>query len=476
MLFHSFEFLLFFGGVLLLHHALAGRVREVMLLLASYAFYMAWNESYVVLIMISTGVDYFAGLAMGRAESRESRKRALYTSLGANLGLLAVFKYAGFLTTNLAAAAGALGATDAVPVVDLLLPVGISFYTFQSLGYAIDVYRGEREPERDLLRFALFVSFFPQLVAGPIERSAKLLPQLIAPRPFESARFASGIRLIAWGFFKKLVVADRLGVFVDVAWMSPESCSGTQLLLALYFFAFQIYCDFSAYIDIARGAARCLGVDLSINFQRPYAAPTLREFWRRWHITLMAWFRDYIYIPLGGSRTGHTTRNVLIVFLISGLWHGASWTFIAFGVLNGAMSAFGAATAAPRGRLADATLGARPRLRRALGVLTTFHLWVLSLAFFRAESVEQALYVIAHAPVDVLGGLVVQPFGPVDLLLAITSLVIVEVVEARHARVPWSQRLAARPRWQRWAVDYALIASILTFMELRSRDYIYFQF
>ena len=332
MLFHSFAYFTFFPCVVALYFAIPPRHRWALLLAASYYFYAAWKPEYLLLIVASTLVDYLVGLGLGRHREPRVRRWLLAASLILNLGLLGVFKYADFFGQSLAGLARALGGGRNIPALNLLLPVGISFYTFQTLSYTIDVYRGEREPERHLGRFALYVSFFPQLVAGPIERSTHLLPELRAARPFDLDRVLSGLLLFAWGLFKKLVIADRAAAFVDAVYADPERFQGPTIIVATYLFAFQIYADFSGYSDMAVGSARVMGIELMENFDRPYAARSITDFWRRWHISLSTWFRDYLYIPLGGNRVVPRRRlfNVLVVFVLSGLWHGASWTFVAW--------------------------------------------------------------------------------------------------------------------------------------------------
>lgn len=346
MLFNSLQFLLFLPVVVALYFATPHRFRWALLLLASYYFYAAWRPEYLLLIIASTLVDYLCALRMGRLESRRRRKKYLVLSLGSNLGLLFGFKYLTFFNESTRAVFDQLNIFYGVPTFEILLPVGISFYTFQTLSYTIDVYRGARPPERHLGIFALYVSFFPQLVAGPIERSTRLLPQFFQHHGFDAGRVQSGLRLILWGFFKKIVIADRLAVYVNAVYANPSAYDGPSLLLATYFFAFQIYCDFSAYSDIAIGSARVMGFELMQNFRRPYFARSIQEFWQRWHISLSTWFRDYVYLPLGGNRvpTWRWYTNLLLVFLVSGLWHGANWTFVVWGALHGTYLVFAIAT------------------------------------------------------------------------------------------------------------------------------------
>lgn len=338
MLFNSYRFLLFFPAVFLLYWGLPFRFRKYMLLIASYYFYMCWKPEFIVLILLSTAIDYFCGLNIEKNRTSPKRmKLCLAASLCMNLGLLFFFKYLNFFGETLTALCRAVSIPFTAPALNLILPVGISFYTFQTLSYTIDVYRGKLAPERDFVTFALFVSFFPQLVAGPIEKASNLLPQLKEEHAFSYENAAYGLKLMAWGFFKKLVIADRLAsLLVDPVFNNPADYSGGAFLIAAAAFAFQIYCDFGGYSDIARGCAKTMGVELMINFKAPYFARSLTDFWRRWHISLTSWFREYVYIPLGGNRKGLPKKLLFttITFFLSGLWHGAGWTFVVWGLLQ----------------------------------------------------------------------------------------------------------------------------------------------
>ncbi len=338
VLFNSIQFVFFFPLVVAMYFTTPQRWRWLLLLGASYYFYAAWRPEYVVLIFASTVVDYLCGRGMGRFRRARVRKLLLSLSVGTNLGFLFAFKYLSFFNESIRAAFDQFNIFYGVPAFDILLPVGISFYTFQSLSYTIDVYRERTPPEKHFGIFALYVSFFPQLVAGPIERSYRLLPQFYAHQRFDPDRVVSGLRLMLWGFFLKIVVADRLALFVNEVYADPGAYSGSALLLGTYFFAFQIFADFAGYSCIAIGAAGVMGYDLMENFRRPYFAASIREFWGRWHISLSTWFRDYLYIPLGGNRVSRWRWyvNLFAVFVISGLWHGAAWTFVVWGALHGA--------------------------------------------------------------------------------------------------------------------------------------------
>ncbi|MFW5856836.1 MAG: MBOAT family O-acyltransferase [Planctomycetota bacterium] len=484
MLFNSVEFVVFFAVVAVLYFRVEQGWRRWLLLGASYVFYMCWNPVYILLILASTGVDYYCGLRLGSADGDASRRRWLVLSLACNLGLLFVFKYFNFF------AAWSLWATTGSwpeeRLLDILLPVGISFYTFQTLSYTIDVYQGRREPERRLSAFALYVSFFPQLVAGPIERSTRLLPQFDKPIAFSASRAADGLRLMLWGYFKKMVLADNLALLVDPVYADPGAFGGPACAVATVAFAFQIYGDFSGYSDIAIGAAQVLGIDLMENFRRPYFARSIRDFWARWHMSLSTWFRDYLYIPLGGNRVSrsHWYRNVLIVFVVSGLWHGANWTFVVWGFLHGLYSVVAFATADARARWAERTgLVRLPRLRNAFQVACTFALVCFAWVFFRADTLTDAGRLLVRLPsgwgrLCSAGGLralvildtsvpFLVGFGAVAVLLA------VQLVQRRRRMRHW---LADRPVWVRWGAAYALLLAILLLGGFDAKQFIYFQF
>lgn len=337
MLFNSWQYAVFLPVVFALYWALPHKLRWPLLLAASYYFYMSWNVKYVVLILFTTAVSYTAALLLEKTEQRKKRRLLLTTALVACLGVLFVFKYWNFFFGSLETLARRFAIPLHATTLRLLLPVGISFYTFQTLGYVIDVYRGDVEAERNFGVYATFISFFPQLVAGPIERTKNLLPQIKAEHTFDYADGVLGLRQMLWGFFKKIVIADTLAIYSDRVFNSVYHYEGGVFLLAGLFFTFQIYCDFSGYSDIAVGTARLFGIKLMTNFDSPYFSKSIKEFWSRWHISLSTWFKDYVYIPLGGNRKGKFQRNVniLITFILSGLWHGANFTFALWGTIHG---------------------------------------------------------------------------------------------------------------------------------------------
>ena len=386
MIFNSLQFLIFFPLVTLLYFAFPQRVRWVWLLVASYYFYMCWNPRYAVLIAASTAITFLSGILIDRenrvaGEGKRKRRKKLWVALSflLNLAILFFFKYWGFFSDNMVALGGLAGVSIELPKFDVLLPVGISFYTFQALSYTMDVYRGEIYAERNLFKYALFVSFFPQLVAGPIERSKNLLVQVNEPHSFDPGRVRDGLLLMLWGFFQKVVIADRIGVLVDHVYNHWNEVAGISIVVATVLFAVQIYCDFGGYSDIAIGAAQVLGFSLMKNFNQPYLSKSCGEFWRRWHISLSSWFRDYLYIPLGGNRKGKWRKyfNNLATFAVSGLWHGAAWTFILWGALHG--------VAMVAARLIKARTSRRLPLLPAW--LLTFAFVNLCWVFFRAPTI-----------------------------------------------------------------------------------------
>lgn len=370
------------------------KLQNILLLVASYFFYACWDYRFLFLLMFSTFLDYFTGIKMHEAESKNRRTFWFVLSLSINVGFLGFFKYYNFFAASFAEGLSHLGFRANFWTLKIILPVGISFYTFHGLSYVIDIYKGRIKPERNYIDYALFVSFFPLLVAGPIERATHLLPQIRAKRTFDYARAVDGLRQILWGLFKKVAIADNCAEFVNRIFSNYGSYHGSTLLLGAVFFAFQIYCDFSGYSDIAIGTARLFGIDLLRNFAFPYFSRDIAEFWRRWHISLSTWFRDYLYIPLGGSKGSMTmkVRNILIIFLVSGFWHGANWTFIVWGLLNAIYILPSILFKSNRDHLDIVARGRNfPSVKELLSMILTFGLTVLAWIFFRAESVTQAL-------------------------------------------------------------------------------------
>ena len=401
MLFNSLEFLIFFPVVAAVFFLLPHRFRGLFLLLASYYFYMCWRVEYVLVIIFLTCIDYWAGIKMADCKDSNLRRTFLIVSLGANLGLLFSFKYLSFLNESVRSVLQLLGVSYDVPYLNILLPMGISFHTFQTMAYAIDVYRGNQKAERSFLKFALYVAFFPQLVAGPIERAGNLIPQFYKKHVLSSSNLVYGLRRIVWGFFKKVVIADRLALLVNRIFNDPQQYQGIPLIIAAVFFAFQLYCDFSAYTDIAIGSARVMGFKLKENFALPFSATSVRDFWNRWHISLSSWVKDYLYTPLflalrGLSPHYRLYASLMISMVLFGLWHGAGWNFIFFGFYWGVWLVL-YAMLSPIFRhwlqfknpaLEGAWFGAR--------VIFTFIIMAVGMIFFRANSLNDAFYIITH--------------------------------------------------------------------------------
>ena len=465
MLFNSYTFALFFVLVWAAYWALArtSRMRVWLLLAASYWFYGNWDKRFLLLIAGSTVLDYFVGRAMHATEDERRRRGLLTLSLCGNLGALAFFKYWGFFIEETARALGALGLEPNLPTLNVILPVGISFYTFQTLSYTIDIYRRELAPERDFARFALFVAFFPQLVAGPIVRARDFLPQIGRPPQLGPRAFHSGLTLIFWGLLKKVCLADFLGRnLVDPVWADPSAHGGWLSLLAIWGYALQIYGDFSGYSDCAIGVARLLGFELCQNFDAPYRAISPRDFWRRWHISLSTWLRDYLYIALGGNRGGawRTQRNLMLTMLLGGLWHGASWMFVLWGAYHGLLLALDRRLnlPAPRGALDT-------WVRR----IVTFHLVCLGWVFFRSKTPADAWAVL---------GSLFQPVATSDwsslVLFALALGLLVHLLTSA-----WKERLRQffldlHPYWR--GVAFALLLGLLLNTQYLEQPFLYFQF
>lgn len=398
MLFNSFQFLVFFPVVTTLYFLLPHRFRWGLLLAASCYFYMAFIPQFILILFITITVDYFAGIGLESTQGNK-KKWILLASILANVGMLGFFKYFNFANENIAAFANFIGWNYPIENLSIILPIGLSFHTFQSLSYTIEVYRGHQKAERHYGYLALYVLFYPQLVAGPIERPQNILHQLHEEHRFEYQRVADGLKWMAWGMFKKVVIADRMALFVNPIYDSPTSHEGPALVFATLAFAIQIYCDFSGYSDIALGSAQVMGIKLMKNFQHPYFARSISEFWRRWHISLSTWFRDYVYIPLGGNRSGarRTAINLFITFLLSGLWHGASWTFVIWGALHGIYIILNHWIEPRWTRFRDSGFAKRfPSLHNGLSLLSTFGLVCFAWIFFRASTLPDAFYIVTH--------------------------------------------------------------------------------
>lgn len=469
MLFNSIAFLLFFPIVCVIYFSIPPqmiRARNLLLLIASYYFYMNWQPAYALLLLTSTFVTYIAALGIGCFEDRRKKKICLVSSLVLNLAILFLFKYYNFLSSNISMGLEACGLKIDIPEFGLILPVGISFYTFQALGYSIDVYRGTTKVERDFATYALFVSFFPQLVAGPIERSNNLLPQFKQQHRFDYEAVMSGVKLMVWGYFMKLALADRCGIYVDAIFNNVDKHNGGSYLVASLLFPFQIYGDFAGYSLIAIGVARVMGFRLMENFRRPYFATSVGEFWHRWHISLSTWFKDYVYIPLGGNRVGRLRNyfNLLVTFVISGIWHGANWTFFLWGTLHGILLCIEKALGIGKQKFTA--------INKFFHWAITFVLVCFALILFRANNLSDAMMVIK--------GIFTNPGVPkpeyanfIAIGMAMTILLIKEFADEYQ----WPVRVADSKSWiVRHVYLVMMIAYIILFGVLGGDQFIYFQF
>lgn len=487
MLFNSLTFAIFFPVVTIGYFVLPHKFRWAWLLLASCYFYMAFIPIYILILFFTISVDYIAGLAIASSHGRR-RKFFLIASIAANIGVLAFFKYFNFFNANLSALGHALGLNYPIPFLNIILPIGLSFHTFQSMSYTIEVYRGAAPAEKHLGIFALYVMFYPQLVAGPIERPQHLLPQFHTPHAFDYQRVTDGLKLMAWGLFKKMVIADRLAALVNQVYVNPIEFQGMVLILTLIFFSFQIYCDFSGYSDIAIGAAQVMGIRLMTNFKRPYFSRSISEFWQRWHISLSSWFRDYFYIPLGGNRVSQWRWqfNLLATFLVSGLWHGASWTFVLWGGLHGLYLIASNLMKNLQTRIPHVPSQNRfANLRTGAQIGLTFGLVSLAWVLFRAASISDAWYILTHLipgfgnPFDprmFLVGATRLSMNKNEIVFALGTIGIMLVIEFFQERGSIRAMLAQKPTLVRWAFYYALVMSILFFGIFAQREFIYFQF
>lgn len=489
MLFNSIDFALFFPLVFITYWLVAGdkRMRNTHILIASYFFYGWWDWRFLFLIATSSLVDFYIGQKIYKANNNKKRKNLLLVSLLVNLGFLVYFKYTNFFIETLVDSFKLFGKDLEISTLQIILPVGISFYTFQTLSYTIDIYRGQLKPTKDWLAFFAFVSFFPQLVAGPIERASHLLPQFFKTYKFNYKQVKSGLLLILYGLIKKMVIADRAAILVNEVYNNPSSYKGYEVILATFLFAFQIYCDFSAYTDIARGAGRTLGFDLMKNFDSPYFSKSITEFWRRWHISLSTWFRDYVYIPLGGSRKGKykTYLNLFIVFVISGLWHGAAMTFIVWGAIHGLIIVFEKATSKTRLKnLNRLGLSLTNITGKLLFMTTTFVIVCFAWIFFRANSFSEATLLIKNTFVNnyiVFFNDKIYELGLKEnefkiLFISILILIGFEILQKRRniTRILSFQPLIFR--WGFYAVSVIILIIFGIYGDNDTSEFIYFQF
>lgn len=478
MLFNSFSFLIFFVVVTALYYLLPHRIRWVLLLLASCIFYMFFKPEYILILAFTIVVDYFAAIAIENSTTQERRYWFLVASLIANIGVMAVFKYFNFINDNITGLCRLFNFSNPIPYLHMLLPIGLSFHTFQAMSYTIEVYRRQQKAERHFGIYSLYVMFYPQLVAGPIERPQNLLHQFREKHPYSYDNFVTGLRLILWGFFKKIVVADRVGVIVNEIYGHHESYSGLALIIAVLFFAFQIYADFSGYSDIAIGTARVMGFNLMQNFNYPFRSKNYTEFWRRWHISLSTWFNDYLYSPLVFSKRKWGNRGVvfaiIITFLISGLWHGAGFTFLTFGLLHGIVMSYEALSKKFRKKLAAKF---PPLLYNKASVALTFSFLVITWIFFRSETFGKAFYIIKN--MFVFDSSYTKLFTPAliyQLILGGAAILLMEGLHKLYGKLRFPDYIQKQKTPVRWAFYLVMCVLILNFGYYGSNQFIYFQF
>jgi D-alanyl-lipoteichoic acid acyltransferase DltB (MBOAT superfamily) len=460
MQFNSIQFIIFLSTIVMLFYTMTAKKRRWMLLIVSYVFYCFWSIPFSLLLLLCTIVNYIAAMCICATDREFRRRFCLTASVLTSLGILGLFKYADFFSWSILELTG----IRPWPHLNLILPLGISFYTFQAMSYTIDVYRGSTEARKNFLDVALFISFFPQLVAGPIIRAGVLIPQLQGRQILRWDSICTGVAMVIWGMVKKVYFADTMAVIVNEAYASPERFSGLSLLVATYAFAIQIYCDFSGYTDIAIGSARLIGIDLPKNFNKPYLSLSIREFWRRWHISLSTWLRDYLYIPLGGNQRGRirTYVNIMITMLLGGLWHGAGWNWVIWGGIQGIVMSvermIGLGKQAPR-----------YKFWRIVRWAITFHIICLSWVFFRARSLDSAVQVLKR----------ITAFAPGDTAISLSPvfvmalLLLFELYDIQHR---WIQTFKQSPATARWAGYAFVLIIIVTFIKAPNPEFIYFQF
>jgi alginate O-acetyltransferase complex protein AlgI len=485
MLFNSYQFLLFFPIVTLLYFFIPHKFRWLHLLIASCVFYMAFIPIYILILILTIVIDYIAGILIENAEGQR-RKMYLGMSIVANVGVLSLFKYFNFFADNVNHIFHWTHVNANIPFLQIILPIGLSFHTFQAMSYTIEVYRGNQKTERHFGIYALYVMFYPQLVAGPIERPQNMLHQFHEKHTFEYRDVVAGLRMMLWGMFKKVVIADRLALVTDPIFNSPHSYSGLAIGIGTVFFAIQIFCDFSGYSNIALGAARVMGFRLMTNFNRPYSAKSISEFWRRWHISLSTWFNDYFFTPLTVSWRNYGLAAIgfaaVLTFLTSGLWHGANWTFIVWGGLHGLAIAYEVVTKKRRKKLfkkLPVKLG--ENFSRGL----TFSYACVCYIFFRANTLSDAVYMVRKLPsafTDIITILktgwasIHLPLSGAKMLLCVAVILLLELVHKIQDRVVLNNFLQAQPRYKRWAIYYVFALMIIYLGVFQNRQFIYFQF
>jgi alginate O-acetyltransferase complex protein AlgI len=489
MIFNSIEFIIFFAIFFCLYWYVFNnklKAQNILIIIGSYIFYGWWDWRFLSLIIVSSLVDYIIGLKLMNLQNPKHRKAALFISLGVNIGSLGVFKYFNFFVGSMIDLLNTLNLNANIHLLKVVLPVGISFYTFQTLSYTIDVYKGKLKPTSDIFAFFAFVSFFPQLVAGPIERALNLLPQFYSNRKFDYTLASSGVKLILIGFYKKIVVADSIALLVNGVFSSPNEFTGIPMITAIIFFAFQIYCDFSGYSDIAIGTSRLLGFNLITNFNTPYFSKSLSEFWSRWHISLSTWFRDYVYIPLGGNKvsSARLNFNIFVTFVVSGLWHGANWTFVVWGAIHGIFLILEKYIVKCKSKFVDSTTS----FPSILTIPSTFIIVCFAWVFFRSDSLDAAFFILNNMFSDIgtifsftglksiplkFRGLGVSQNDFITSLFFLFSLVTVEFINKNQL----SNGIIIKQKFLKWSFYYALLISIIFWGGgNHAANFIYFQF
>jgi len=478
MLFNSIHFAFFFIIVTTLYFVLNHKYRWLFLLISSCYFYMVFVPIYIVILGFTIVIDYIAGIYLEKTQGGR-KKYYLIASLIANIGVLAIFKYYNFLNENLSFFLTGLSVSNPIPYLSILLPIGLSFHTFQAMSYTIEVYRGNQKAERNFGIYALYVMFFPQLVAGPIERPQNLLHQFYEKHYFDYYRVVDGLKMMLWGLFKKIVIADRLAIYVNAVYNNPEQHNGTTLILATIFFAFQIYCDFSGYSDIAIGAAKILGFKLMTNFNHPYFARNISEFWKRWHISLSTWFKDYLYISLGGSRVSipRWYFNLFFVFLISGLWHGANWTFIIWGALNGFYLIFAIISQNFRQKMTVFSgLNKLPRFNLFLKISSTFILSCFAWIFFRANNFADSLLIIRKI-IKTSGSVFYDKADPSSFIYCFGGIIVLLLIEFKSEFNVGRFSFFSNQNWIIRNLSYTILVIIILLIGVfDGGQFIYFQF
>jgi alginate O-acetyltransferase complex protein AlgI len=488
MLFNSLDFFLFFTIVVIIYFSLPNKYRWILLLIASFCFYASINVEYTVVLIISILSIYIASLQIDGTDNLKIKKIYLTSCILVNLGMLILFKYFNFFSQNLSYVGDQLNLSFEIAHLEFLLPIGISFYVFMAISYIIDVYQNKTRAEKNLGIVALYLSFFPHLVAGPIMRAHELIPQFYKTYEFEALRVSDGLKLILWGLFKKVVIADRLALYVDLVYANPMNFDGFSFIVATFFFAIQIYCDFSGYCDIAIGCAQILGYNLSDNFNRPYSSKSILDFWRRWHISLYTWLRDYIYIPLGGSRVPKPRYfiNILAVFLISGIWHGANWTYVAWGLILGIFAIITIITT-PMRSLFVRRICKFKTLYEIICISITFCMVCFAWIFFRSNSLKEAFYIISQILSSLFMGIsplslksiyssIILSFGVKWILITGFFLFVLAFIHYIQPHEGIRQMFRDRSPYFRLFFCYILIMLILYAGEIVPRTFIYFQF